>query len=116
MEHFSFLVNTEILCFLCGLLTFICFSKPNINHTVTFPVCDQTPETLPGHTKAKQPYREGAEWLKGQQIGLGAFSSCYQAQDVGTGTLMAVKQVCVCEYGKVWFMLLHLFICEWVIT
>ncbi|XP_058644652.1 mitogen-activated protein kinase kinase kinase 1 isoform X1 [Onychostoma macrolepis] len=52
-----------------------------------------TPETLPGHTKAKQPYREGMEWLKGQQIGLGAFSSCYQAQDVGTGTLMAVKQV-----------------------
>ncbi|XP_066507416.1 mitogen-activated protein kinase kinase kinase 1 isoform X2 [Hoplias malabaricus] len=52
-----------------------------------------TPETLPGHTKAKQPYREGLEWLKGQQIGLGAFSSCYQAQDVGTGTLMAVKQV-----------------------
>uniref|UniRef100_A0A8C9VAH5 Mitogen-activated protein kinase kinase kinase 1 n=1 Tax=Scleropages formosus TaxID=113540 RepID=A0A8C9VAH5_SCLFO len=53
----------------------------------------ETPETLPGHTKAKQPYREGVEWLKGQQIGLGAFSSCYQAQDVGTGTLMAVKQV-----------------------
>ncbi|XP_064128199.1 mitogen-activated protein kinase kinase kinase 1 isoform X2 [Loxodonta africana] len=52
-----------------------------------------TPETLPGHTKAKQPYREDTEWLKGQQIGLGAFSSCYQAQDVGTGTLMAVKQV-----------------------
>ncbi|XP_061116292.1 mitogen-activated protein kinase kinase kinase 1-like [Conger conger] len=52
-----------------------------------------TPETLPGPTKAKQPYREGVEWLKGQQIGLGAFSSCYQAQDVGTGTLMAVKQV-----------------------
>ncbi|KAF7484256.1 mitogen-activated protein kinase kinase kinase 1 [Marmota monax] len=52
-----------------------------------------TLETLPGHTKAKQPYREDTEWLKGQQIGLGAFSSCYQAQDVGTGTLMAVKQV-----------------------
>ncbi|XP_040195509.1 mitogen-activated protein kinase kinase kinase 1 isoform X2 [Rana temporaria] len=52
-----------------------------------------TPETLPGHTKAKNHYREEAEWLKGQQIGLGAFSSCYQAQDVGTGTLMAVKQV-----------------------
>ncbi|XP_075302395.1 mitogen-activated protein kinase kinase kinase 1 isoform X2 [Opisthocomus hoazin] len=52
-----------------------------------------TPETLPGHTKAKHNYREDAEWLKGQQIGLGAFSSCYQAQDVETGTLMAVKQV-----------------------
>nr|Q62925.1 RecName: Full=Mitogen-activated protein kinase kinase kinase 1; AltName: Full=MAPK/ERK kinase kinase 1; Short=MEK kinase 1; Short=MEKK 1 [Rattus norvegicus]AAC52596.1 MAP kinase kinase kinase 1 [Rattus norvegicus] len=52
-----------------------------------------TPETLPGHTKANEPYREDTEWLKGQQIGLGAFSSCYQAQDVGTGTLMAVKQV-----------------------
>lgn len=53
----------------------------------------QTPETLPGHTKAKLAYRESAEWFKGQQIGLGAFSSCYQAQDQGTGTLMAVKQV-----------------------
>ncbi|KAH0627953.1 hypothetical protein JD844_008553 [Phrynosoma platyrhinos] len=53
----------------------------------------KTPETLPGHTKAKHHYREDIEWLKGQQIGLGAFSSCYQAQDVGTGTLMAVKQV-----------------------
>ncbi|XP_024252754.1 mitogen-activated protein kinase kinase kinase 1 isoform X2 [Oncorhynchus tshawytscha] len=52
-----------------------------------------TPETLTGLTKAKQPYRESLEWLKGQQIGLGAFSSCYQAQDVGTGTLLAVKQV-----------------------
>ncbi|KAE8636292.1 hypothetical protein XENTR_v10002926 [Xenopus tropicalis] len=52
-----------------------------------------TPETLPGHTKARNHYREEMEWLKGQQIGLGAFSSCYQAQDVGTGTLMAVKQV-----------------------
>ncbi|XP_048461095.1 mitogen-activated protein kinase kinase kinase 1 [Rhincodon typus] len=52
-----------------------------------------TPETLPGHTKAKLAYRESVEWFKGQQIGLGAFSSCYQAQDVGTGTLMAVKQV-----------------------
>ncbi|XP_056403440.1 mitogen-activated protein kinase kinase kinase 1 isoform X2 [Hyla sarda] len=52
-----------------------------------------TQETLPGHTKAKNHYREEVEWLKGQQIGLGAFSSCYQAQDVGTGTLMAVKQV-----------------------
>ncbi|XP_030209979.1 mitogen-activated protein kinase kinase kinase 1 [Gadus morhua] len=53
----------------------------------------QTPGTLTGHTKAKQPYKEGNEWIKGQQIGLGAFSSCYQAQDVDTGTLMAVKQV-----------------------
>uniref|UniRef100_A0A8B9RV42 M3K1 kinase n=1 Tax=Accipiter nisus TaxID=211598 RepID=A0A8B9RV42_9AVES len=52
-----------------------------------------TLETLSGHIKAKHHYREDAEWLKGQQIGLGAFSSCYQAQDVGTGTLMAVKQV-----------------------
>lgn len=73
------------------------FEETSNNHTIIFPVCAQTPETLPGHTKAKQPYREGAEWLKGQQIGLGAFSSCYQAQDVGTGTLMAVKQVCVRE-------------------
>lgn len=76
-------------------------------HTISFPVYAQTPETLPGHTKAKQPYREGAEWLKGQQIGLGAFSSCYQAQDVGTGTLMAVKQVCVIQSARR-FLLQHL--------
>ncbi|XP_075921133.1 mitogen-activated protein kinase kinase kinase 1-like isoform X2 [Petromyzon marinus] len=50
-------------------------------------------EKIPGHGKARQPYREGAEWFKGQQIGMGAFSSCFQAQDVDTGTLMAVKQV-----------------------
>uniref|UniRef100_H2YSR4 Protein kinase domain-containing protein n=1 Tax=Ciona savignyi TaxID=51511 RepID=H2YSR4_CIOSA len=32
-------------------------------------------------------------WCKGAQIGLGAFSACYQARDMFTGTLMAVKQV-----------------------
>lgn len=65
----------------------------SVNLKLIFEFNLQTPETLPGHTKAKHHYREDAEWLKGQQIGLGAFSSCYQAQDVGTGTLMAVKQV-----------------------
>uniref|UniRef100_S4RMD7 Protein kinase domain-containing protein n=1 Tax=Petromyzon marinus TaxID=7757 RepID=S4RMD7_PETMA len=53
----------------------------------------QTSDVGLEHTRARQPYQEGAEWLRGQQIGLGAFSSCFQAQDIGTGTLMAVKQV-----------------------
>jgi mitogen-activated protein kinase kinase kinase 1 len=48
-------------------------------------------------------YLEGLDWKRGQLLGTGGFSSCYQAQDVATGTLMAVKQVFViCTiYGKV---------------
>ena len=38
-------------------------------------------------------YLEGLDWKRGQLLGTGAFSSCYQARDVATGTLMAVKQV-----------------------
>lgn len=40
-------------------------------------------------------YLEGLDWKRGQLLGTGAFSSCYQARDVATGTLMAVKQVFV---------------------
>ncbi|XP_076821673.1 mitogen-activated protein kinase kinase kinase 1-like isoform X2 [Clavelina lepadiformis] len=45
------------------------------------------------HTGLEQEYRENQQWTKGAQIGLGAFAACYQARDVFTGTLMAVKQV-----------------------
>jgi hypothetical protein len=48
-------------------------------------------------------YLEGLDWKRGQLLGTGAFSSCYQARDVATGTLMAVKQVlavCVIIYSK----------------
>jgi mitogen-activated protein kinase kinase kinase 1 len=38
-------------------------------------------------------YLEGLDWKRGHLLGTGAFSSCYQARDVATGTLMAVKQV-----------------------
>lgn len=38
-------------------------------------------------------YREGIEWTKATLLGSGAYSSCYQARDVLTGTLMAVKQI-----------------------
>ncbi|XP_063888653.1 mitogen-activated protein kinase kinase kinase 1-like [Scylla paramamosain] len=38
-------------------------------------------------------YEEGRDWILGPKLGTGAFSSCYQARDVRTGTLMAVKQV-----------------------
>ena len=36
-------------------------------------------------------YREGIEWTKATLLGSGAYSTCYQARDVLTGTLMAVK-------------------------
>jgi len=38
-------------------------------------------------------YKEGVHWTRGTVLGTGAFSTCYQARDVHTGTLMAVKQV-----------------------
>jgi len=38
-------------------------------------------------------YEEGVDWTKGQVLGTGAFSICYQARDVQTGTLMAAKQI-----------------------
>jgi hypothetical protein len=43
-------------------------------------------------------YLEGIHWKRGSVIGTGAFSTCYQARDVQTGTLMAVKQVDCCVY------------------
>lgn len=45
-------------------------------------------------------YEEGRDWLRGPLLGTGAFSSCYQARDVRTGTLMAVKQVSFCRNSE----------------
>lgn len=42
-------------------------------------------------------YTEGEQWLRGPLLGSGAFSSCYQAVDRATGTLLAVKQVSFCR-------------------
>lgn len=38
-------------------------------------------------------YKEGQDWTKSFLLGSGAFSTCFQARDVQTGTLMAVKQI-----------------------
>ncbi|XP_042869401.1 mitogen-activated protein kinase kinase kinase 1-like [Penaeus japonicus] len=45
-------------------------------------------------------YEEGRDWVRGPLLGTGAFSSCYQARDVRTGTLMAVKQVSFCRNSE----------------
>lgn len=39
------------------------------------------------------PYKEGKQWTKSFMLGSGAFSTCFQARDEHSGTLMAVKQV-----------------------
>ena len=44
-------------------------------------------------TGAARQYREGVEWTKATLLGSGAYSCCYQARDVLTGTIMAVKQI-----------------------
>ena len=47
------------------------------------------------HQIAESPslYEENNDWVRGQFLGSGAFSCCYQARDIGTGALMAVKVV-----------------------
>ncbi|XP_041357748.1 mitogen-activated protein kinase kinase kinase 1-like [Gigantopelta aegis] len=42
-------------------------------------------------------YYEGIHWQKGPLLGTGAYSTCYQARDVATGVLMAVKQISFCR-------------------
>merc|ERR1719391_158804 len=41
----------------------------------------------------RRDYREGVHWTKGSELGRGAFSTCYLARDVETGTIMAAKQI-----------------------
>ncbi|XP_059155208.1 mitogen-activated protein kinase kinase kinase 1-like isoform X2 [Physella acuta] len=47
----------------------------------------------------RQPtmYLEKVHWVKGPLLGTGAYSSCYQARDVRTGVIMAVKQISFCR-------------------
>lgn len=42
-------------------------------------------------------YVEGVHWHRGHLLGAGAFSSCFQAVDRATGTLLAVKQLSFCR-------------------
>ncbi|XP_070195202.1 mitogen-activated protein kinase kinase kinase 1-like isoform X2 [Littorina saxatilis] len=50
-----------------------------------------------GGSGSPQIYYEGLHWVKGPLLGTGAFSTCYQAKDVQTGVIMAVKQISFCR-------------------
>ncbi|XP_023933616.1 mitogen-activated protein kinase kinase kinase 1-like [Lingula anatina] len=52
-----------------------------------------------GENDEPQPkaYLDGIHWQRGPLIGTGAYSTCYQARDVKTGTIMAVKQISFCR-------------------
>ena len=45
-------------------------------------------------------YAEGVDWTKSTVLGTGAYSTCYQARDVETGTLMAAKQISFCRNSE----------------
>lgn len=45
-------------------------------------------------------YCENTHWVKGALLGTGAFSTCYQARDVKSGTIMALKQISFCRNSK----------------
>ena len=61
-----------------------------------------SPASLHGEETVQQAreYREGAEWTRGAVLGTGAYSTCYQARDVETGTLMAAKQISFCRNSE----------------
>ena len=48
----------------------------------------------------EREYCEGIDWTKGTVLGTGAYSTCYQARDVETGTLMAAKQISFCRNSE----------------
>lgn len=50
-------------------------------------------------TRRSEPsmYMEKIHWMKGPLLGTGAYSTCYQARDVRTGVIMAVKQISFCR-------------------
>ena len=49
---------------------------------------------------ARCDYSEGTHWGRGALLGTGAYSTCYLARDLSTGTLMAVKQVSLARNGS----------------
>ena len=48
----------------------------------------------------EREYAEGVDWTKSTVLGTGAYSTCYQARDVETGTLMAAKQISFCRNSE----------------
>ena len=45
-------------------------------------------------------YCEGLDWTKATVLGTGAYSTCYQARDTETGTIMAAKQISFCRNSE----------------
>ncbi|KAL4235520.1 Mitogen-activated protein kinase kinase kinase 1 [Mactra antiquata] len=57
-------------------------------------------DIIDGQINAPSLYYESVHWVKGPLLGTGAFSTCYQARDIKTGTLMALKQISFCRNSK----------------
>lgn len=92
-------------------------SIPGLNsplETELSAVCPQD-ENMEDEMKCSS-YLEGLDWKRGHLLGTGAFSSCYQARDVATGTLMAVKQVPFCRNSEEEQVIVELGIHEEIIT
>lgn len=48
----------------------------------------------------KGTYQQHLHWNKGPLLGTGAFSTCFQARDIKSGSLMAVKQAAYCRNSE----------------
>ena len=53
-----------------------------------------------GQYREGREYCEGVDWTKATVLGTGAYSTCYQARDVETGTIMAAKQISFCRNSE----------------
>lgn len=86
--------STSCISYLFFFTNFLLLIAPGTNHMYSL---FQNLEGLDkGDCKVvvhSDRYREGVDWVRGPVLGRGAFSSCYQAWDITSGTIMAVKQV-----------------------
>jgi mitogen-activated protein kinase kinase kinase 1 len=76
-------------------------SRQDEEQTLTIHIQEDTEEISeslsPNESHPEHRYLEGVDWVRGPMLGTGAFSTCYQARDNRTGTLMAVKQISYCR-------------------
>lgn len=66
----------------------------------------ESTDTLTIHIQDEQvndsahSYLEDVHWKRGMMLGTGGFSTCYQAWDFKTGTIMCVKQISFCRNSQ----------------
>lgn len=78
----------KVIIYLCWLTTSLNNIIELLYHYLTF-----TSFNFQVENSYKETYVEEVDWQRGPLLGSGGSSTCFQARDIATGILMAVKQV-----------------------